>query len=150
MKLEETIQEMFDEYPDLFQTRSQCLDHLFCVIGNGYDWVNGQLIEPHMKSPKTGRYIKKRGEYLKFKGCLGKDGKATQRIRIEQRCECEWYPLCRQYSYLFDFPKNIKKDWLEGIKETMEILINTIDESDDIFGEVSKVQLSERYGELFN
>ena len=38
MNVELTIQKMFDDYPDLFITRQNCLDHLFCVIGNGYEW----------------------------------------------------------------------------------------------------------------
>jgi len=83
MKLEEQIQEMFDKYPKLFQTRWDCLNQLFCVIGNGYDWVKGELINEYTTSPKTGRYIKKRGEYLKFHGELGEDGKAVQRTVID-------------------------------------------------------------------
>lgn len=124
MKLEETIQEMFDEYPDLFQERWQCLDHLFCVIGNGYEWVNGVLIEPYMVSPKTGRYIKKTGKYLKFNGELGEDGKAIQRNIMQNEIPSEkyWYNLCDS-SYLIDYPKNIKHDWLQGIEETKELLI---------------------------
>jgi hypothetical protein len=44
MKYEETIQSMYDLYPSLFQTRWQALNQLFCVIGNGYDWINGELV----------------------------------------------------------------------------------------------------------
>ena len=35
MTAENTLQWMMDFYPDLFPTRKHCLDHLFCVIGNG-------------------------------------------------------------------------------------------------------------------
>lgn len=44
MNVELTIQEMFDSDPELFKERADCLDHLFCTIGNGYEWVNGELI----------------------------------------------------------------------------------------------------------
>ena len=44
MTVETTIQRMFDEYPDLFSTRQECYDFLFCVIGNGYEWKRGQLV----------------------------------------------------------------------------------------------------------
>lgn len=45
MTLEQTIQDMFDNYPDLFQERWECLDHLFCVLGTEYEWSKGQLLE---------------------------------------------------------------------------------------------------------
>lgn len=44
MTVETTIQQMFDEYPDLFSTRQECYDFLFCVIGNGYEWKRGQIV----------------------------------------------------------------------------------------------------------
>ena len=44
MTAESTLQWMMDFYSDLFPTRQRCLDHLFCTIGNGYEWVNGELV----------------------------------------------------------------------------------------------------------
>ena len=44
MNVELTIQEMFYLYPTLFKERADCLSHLFCTIGNGYDWVRGELV----------------------------------------------------------------------------------------------------------
>ena len=44
MTVETTIQQMFDECPDLFSTRQECYDFLFCVIGNGYKWKRGQIV----------------------------------------------------------------------------------------------------------
>lgn len=43
MTLELTIQSMFDHYPLIFQTRFDCLNHLFCTLGNGLDWEDGEL-----------------------------------------------------------------------------------------------------------
>ena len=45
MKPERTLQKMYDEYPQLFPTRHHALDHLFCVIGNGYEWKKGELVD---------------------------------------------------------------------------------------------------------
>lgn len=44
MKPERTLQKMYDEYPKLFPTRQRALDHLFCVIGNGYSWYKGEIV----------------------------------------------------------------------------------------------------------
>ena len=45
MNVELTIQDCFDNYPGLFKERVDVLNHLFCVIGNGYDWKNGELVD---------------------------------------------------------------------------------------------------------
>jgi hypothetical protein len=45
MKLEQTIQYMYDFYPDLFPDRKSALNHLFLTIGNGMVWHDGQLID---------------------------------------------------------------------------------------------------------
>lgn len=45
MKLEQTIQYMYDFYPDLFPNRQHALNHLFLTIGNGMVWHDGQLID---------------------------------------------------------------------------------------------------------
>ena len=44
MKPERTIQYCYDRYPKLFPTRQRVLDHLFCVIGNGYSWYKGEVV----------------------------------------------------------------------------------------------------------
>ena len=44
MTVETTVQEMFDRYPLMYSTREECFDHLFCTIGNGYEWKRGQLV----------------------------------------------------------------------------------------------------------
>ena len=38
MTVETTLQKMFDRYPLMYSTREECFDHLFRMIGNGYEW----------------------------------------------------------------------------------------------------------------
>ncbi len=45
MRAEETLQFMMDFYPELFPSRKHCLNHLFCSIGNGYDWRKDELVD---------------------------------------------------------------------------------------------------------
>ena len=52
MRAEDTLQYMADFYSDIFPTRKHCLDFLFCVVGNGYEWVNGELISEDDKYEK--------------------------------------------------------------------------------------------------
>ena len=45
MRAEDTLQYMADFYSELFPTRKHALNHLFCVIGNGYKWIDGELVD---------------------------------------------------------------------------------------------------------
>jgi|MudIll2142460700_1097286.scaffolds.fasta_scaffold00003_30 hypothetical protein len=40
-----TKRDMMDAYPSLFVDEADVLDHLFFTIGNGYEWVEGQLVD---------------------------------------------------------------------------------------------------------
>lgn len=119
MKFESTIQALFNEYPSLFSERNEVLNHLFCVIGNGFEWKNGELVDDSHSSRL--KNIKNKDVILKG------DGKALQTIEdplyqsFTRHFETGWYPLC-DYSYLFDFPDDIKDDWKDGIEETKKCL----------------------------
>lgn len=52
MRAEEQLQYMADFYPSTFPTRKHALDQLFCVIGNGFDWANVELVDGDNKYEK--------------------------------------------------------------------------------------------------
>lgn len=160
MKLELTIQDMFNNYPTLFKERSDCLDHLFCTIGNGYHWHNGELCSNDDDYPIDEAYLE---------SCLV-DGKAHQYNKLSLRAEAilhlkqrkeelelepelqaiidaarektisklpddvyhkrerkyRWYfylgGYCTKYAKLFNYPEDIKPDWLAGIEECKAML----------------------------
>ena len=78
MNLELTIQDMFDNYPTLFKDRSDCLNHLFCTIGNGYHWCDGELIGDEESSLE-----------LLEKHLV--NGKAYQHNKLSLRAEAQYY-----------------------------------------------------------
>lgn len=82
MNVELTIQEMFDKYPTLFKERADCLNHLFCTIGNGYSWIDGELILNCDKIPM--KNIRKLTSELV-------DGKAFQHNKLSLRAEAQLY-----------------------------------------------------------
>lgn len=45
MRAEDTLQFMMDFQGNLFYNRQKCLDQLFCTIGNGYSWVDANLLK---------------------------------------------------------------------------------------------------------
>lgn len=86
MNVELTIQHMFDNFPILFKERVDCLDHLFCTIGNGYEWKNGELVDPFFKTSKT--------NVQALKSHLV-DGKAFQHNKMSLRDEMVY--VAREY-----------------------------------------------------
>lgn len=135
MKAEEELQFMMDFYPDLFPDRKHCMNHLFCVIGNGYEWENGELVNP--SSPYAKRYklmepiIKAKGrneeQYMDFckqeqkiKELMGDKYKITPFNYIYN---FTWCPLAETSSYLLNYPKEIKQDWLELLKECRNLML---------------------------
>lgn len=82
MNVELTIQDMFDEYPTLFKERADCLDHLFCAIGNGFEWVDGELVYNSDDASK---------EYIDRLSSRLVNGKACQHHKLSLRAESQLY-----------------------------------------------------------
>ena len=45
LSVEETIKDCIGRYPMLFKSRTEVLHHLFVVLGCGYRWRDGALVE---------------------------------------------------------------------------------------------------------
>ena len=136
MTVETTVQEMFDKYPQMYSTREECFDHLFCTVGNGYEWRWGQLVyrdrgdpdwdeeaekesneedyaRPHAKARQSAKNLearRKREELWVRCGALGRVG------------ERRWYPLSRRYSRLFTVPADARDDWKAAVEECKAML----------------------------
>lgn len=130
MRAEDTLQYMADFYPQMFPTRKHALNELFCVLGNGFEWVNGELVNDNNKYVKRYKLIEEihRAEFRNEdswydlhefyqKMCEDKSNK----IPIEYRFE--WYlPLDDKLSNLCNYPDDIKPDWKELIEECKAML----------------------------
>lgn len=135
MKAENTLQYMMDFYGDLFYTRQKCLDQLFCVIGNGYEWKNGELIDTDMDDRSTRWTLVKDIKYAKPDQMIYEIGiqkqqtmetkiytKALKNPKILELLPSKWYPLSEEYSYICNYPDDIKPDWLKLINECKKML----------------------------
>lgn len=49
MNPEDTIRHTLYYYPQICPNRAHALHHMFCVIGNGYEWIKGELVDPYME-----------------------------------------------------------------------------------------------------
>ena len=46
MKVEDTLRECLLNFPTIYANALSVYAHWFCVVGNGYEWVNGELVHP--------------------------------------------------------------------------------------------------------
>lgn len=131
MRVEDTLQYMADFYPDIFPTRKHCLNHLFCVIGNGYEWVNGELVDDDSKYEKRYKLRKpiKKAEFEREENWYQMNEfyktlyELDETVKIPMKYDFEWYPFSKKYSALFTYPENIKDDWKTLLEECKAMLI---------------------------
>lgn len=131
MKAENQLQYMMDFQGSLFYNRQKCLDQLFCTIGNGFHWLNGELVENNIEERAKRWKLVKDIEYAEPDPFVLELGLSKER-QVKEICERrgktvedmlpKWYPLCEEYSYICNYPKDIKPDWLNLINECKQLL----------------------------
>jgi hypothetical protein len=172
MNLKDSVIDSMREYPSISRNKLDVYDHLFLTNGNGYDWVNGELIDKYNEKPNIisieeaidklfnddYRIELTTDRMFFYIGELNKDEKVVKEslqydlkryaqnvktiINAEKAVnqslfeiepiitldglEPEYflYPLC-EYSKIMNIPNDIKSDWLDGIKELMDYLLNS-------------------------
>lgn len=144
MTLELTIQDMFDNYPTIFRTREECYNHLFCVIGNGMEWVNGEIVKiglndpdielltSHLVDGKAYQHNLLDTDKKLYQYYAENDEDESRRKRWREAINTaseepedlttKWYGLSRRYSLIFECPKDIKPDWAKAVEECFEML----------------------------
>lgn len=107
MRLEQTIQNVFDNFPILFDKREDVLVYIFCVFGNGYKWKNGQLL-----SKETN---------IKTKNKLKKGELAEQKITLKELSIQSLYDYAKNKTISFEqFSENMAAIEQEYIKNNLD------------------------------
>lgn len=126
MKAEDTLQLMMDFDSEIFYNRQRCLDYLFCCVGNGYQWVNGELVKTDNSVIEDILSRWQLKEPIK-KAKPRKDSVLIESVKKSMNdklpLDDKWYPLSLKHSYIFNYPKDIKDDWWELICECRDMLI---------------------------
>lgn len=127
MRAEDTLQFMMDFRGDMYYSRQECLNQLFCVIGNGYEWIDGELVEGSIETSELlSRWqLSNPIEHAKPTKSWEEYGKINEEIWNRRGIKTDrWYPLSKKYSYLFNYPKDIKPDWMALVEECRQMLID--------------------------
>lgn len=146
MTLNDTVADMLNRYPTLFQWREDCLHQLYLVNGNGYDWIGGELVapvyEPRRPKPPYPLTLDSYWDYFYPHKSFADESEYMQRFYYEQVDEenrlwqgiqdnfeerlhsplhrkTAYYPICR-HACIMTMPDNIKEAWLAGALEMSE------------------------------
>ena len=115
---------MYDEYPDLFATRQQCLNHLFCTIGNGYAWKWGQIVksDDYDKEANENDYARIHMKYPRQsnENFLLKHNRDA--VFGNGSSERHWSKLNKKYSLLYLVPDDALPDWKNLVEECKKML----------------------------
>lgn len=158
MNLQETIEDCIRWYPSLFDTRTSVLNHLFFVNGNGYDWIDGELVDIYEdENTRTEedavwangweRYKEGMEEFIaepvlanffdNLKVFYKEKEEKYRKIRNEykERASKDYteekftrWYPVCKYAGIVTFPDDIKPDWAEGIKEVAQKILATTEE----------------------
>lgn len=134
MRAENQLQWMMDLYPSLFPTRRHCLNYLFCVVGNGFQWVNGELVD--LSDPMSLRYRMietvehakglheddwYRNSLVEVLRTISRTDDFDPSVKL-RRHNFKWVIPDPKYSHLYDAPADICQDWAVLIAECRQLM----------------------------
>lgn len=131
---EEQLAHMMQEYPSIFPKRRNAVCHLYCVIGNGYDWANGGLVTSFpgrtVAERKADKIRDKEFKELKnsikaLKGITGDLGEALNNILDDKPVMGKFttYPLHVEYSKACTVPDDVREDYFRGALEALGLVL---------------------------
>lgn len=110
MKVEHTIQLLFNEVPALAQTREDALSMLLLNVGNGYHWHEGQF--------------KHKSTNISEEDIILEGGDKAKQVKEDPECarmlagfRTSSYDFISLIYPIFNAPKDIDDDWKQAIKE---------------------------------
>jgi hypothetical protein len=141
MNAEDTVRYLYEVYS---YRRGGALDHLFFVIGNGYEWQRGELVSGDLRAELIPQYAEEhrrevtddmRRMWEAFDARMG-DKLGCIVKPMEERIKEYWrdkliardlpvesdyriYPLCK-YSRIMNVPDDVTDDWLALAMEAID------------------------------
>lgn len=157
---EEVLKNCYIKWKTIFRTRLDVLDHLFCTIGNGYDWLDGSLVETTIEDQsdiEDWRTTASEGllkNYLEALPELREQLQASfDEIRLEEKelpvgpmpddgRPYHFYPVS-EFSSLLMIPPDVMPDWL---LLAYEVSVALRDRSAEKAGEEDRVARNRQAG----
>jgi len=128
-------------YPELFPNRNSILEHLFFVIGNGYDWLDGCLIElnpsDHLEFKAATKELNEFQEIIDRAKNSGREARRllglpeaeeeedtlkSYRDKVWKGDKLPFYPVSKNYSNICCVPDDVQTHWLKIAYEAAILL----------------------------
>lgn len=129
MRAEDTLQFMADFYSDLFPTRKHALNFLFNTVGNGYEWIKGELIDKDdaffekrykLRKPVEKAIFRKEEEWLSAEATWKKIEAAG--VQATPPSAIFKWTTPGEFTALYKVPKDITDDWKRLVEECLILM----------------------------
>lgn len=160
IKIKDLNQHIIDSiktYPLIFKNRWYVLEHLFCTIGNGYDWSNDGYLVTYKYDDRPLNYWEKltleeyilknntnsnftllkdfyknfyKNEYTKQKMIAANAEKLSKIFKPYRNhgILSKIYPLSKNYSMILNFPDNVQSIYHSDMGSMMVYILTNYDE----------------------
>ena len=134
---EKFIQKQIKDWPTLFKDRLDVIDYTFFTIGNGFDWLDGEVVDcgpeavSNHKDEEEDLFDQRFVRSLKEAGISDKDIKELMERAEEQEKERlaklppkthRFYPVSEDYSLVSIVPDDVLPGWLDFAYEAAVLL----------------------------
>lgn len=136
MTVDEVVRRSILHYPTLFKNRTDVLHHLFYVIGNGWEWQNGELVDTCGAYEENPLRNIQHDEDDPFLGDLNRKRNIENRHIMDTLDERvhdlsdlsansldgrkHWYPDSN-YAHIHHIPEDVKPDWAEAAEQIRKL-----------------------------
>lgn len=171
--IEQLFKDCYTHWPTLYKNRVDIIEHLFFVIGNGYEWLDGAIIcdspDSYLESIKDEEERKKnpRPEDVKRRELFKKiiedeftpenkkkelqyfldeeDGLITYERPLPDEGEPRvFYPVSKNYSAITQVPDDVRPEWLALAYEAAKLLRDRSGIPDRIRAKYSQEYIKDR------
>lgn len=150
-----TVSEMIYNYPSLFKNRTQALHHLFAVIGNGYEWYEGELVSVFNEPNRSDEEILERLDWPlssngnpELRAFIAKEQAkidAENALRLEARRNHAQLALMpgplshhpyppSKYAAVLCLPEDVTADWRTAAREFAAVVLPLWEQGEHLRG----------------
>lgn len=141
----DTVYHLLVAYPTIYSNVADCYRHLFLMIGNGYEWVDGELVDvcgDRNRPWKVPQFQDEMTEVLKqddsSEYCQGQKRLDVRRRNNQIQFVIDNFDLMfeesiqfdrlndfshSRYERIFNIPDDVKPDWLESAKRVIDAVM---------------------------
>ena len=129
-------------YPSIFPDRLRVVDHVWFVIGNGYAWLDGSVVNTSPDARRRAGRERLRTESPKE--LLRRAGVDVASRPDPEATRYHFCPVSQDYSLVSTVPDDVRNDWLSAAWEAAQLLRDKSEGEDTDANRLAGQQICER------